>query len=101
MATTQGITASRTRARLRNRRDFLDAMTFNRLNVRELAELCGRSTHQHTISHLRSGTRNTCSVHLARRIEEVLRERPGALFELSVSSDSLVTATPTRGRRAA
>lgn len=66
-------------------------MFFHRLNVRQLAELCGtdyrgRPRHLSTISHLHSGVRDTCSVILARRIEEALRMHPGALFMPVVST---------------
>lgn len=89
------------RVRLRSSRDLRDAMFFARVNVRELAEMCGSVRHRSSISHLHSGTRNTCSVVLGRRIEERLRLHPGALFEPVVSNVSLVaTAAPSRKKAA-
>lgn len=77
-------------------------MVFNRLKIRELADACGRPSYRSTIGHLHSGTRDTCSAHLGRRIEEALRLHPGALFELRVSTGNVAAPTPTqRGRRAA
>lgn len=92
---------SHTRAKLRNQQDLIDAMSFFGISVPELAEVCGKRQYAHTISHLRYGTRDTCSIHLGRRIEKALRVHPGALFVPSVSTSSLVATTPTRGRRAA
>lgn len=93
---------ARLEVRLRSRQALKDAMNYNRLNIRELSLACGKPTYRSTIGHLHSGARNTCSAHLARRIEEALRLYPGALFELRVCSDnSAPTPTPARGRRAA
>lgn len=80
-------------------------MAFNRMNVRQLAQACGRESYRSAVGHLHSGHRASCSPHLARRIEEALRLFPGALFELRMSgvrSDVKPAPTaPTRGRRAA
>lgn len=89
------------RARLRDRRDLNDALRFYRLSTRELSELCGSLRHMSTISHLRSGQRNTCSVHLARRIEEILRQHAGALFTPLVTSDKVAITPPTVTRKRA
>lgn len=78
-------------------------MNFHRMNVREMAQACGNPRYRSTIGHLHSGARTSCSPHLARRIEEVLRTHAGALFELRfVPSDSVDDSrTSIRGRRAA
>ena len=91
------------RARLRDLRDFQDLLRFNRLTVRELSEMCGSLRHRSTISHLRSGARDTCSIALAGRIERILRQHPGALFTPVVGSDMVVTtpAPTTRRKRVA
>lgn len=96
-------TPPRLEAKLRSQKALRDAMTFNRMNVRELAQACGRLSYRSTIGHLHSGARTTCSPHLARRIEEALRLYPSALFELRVSGVIPDNAPPTapRGRRAA
>lgn len=60
-------------------------MHFNRLNVREMALACGNPRYRSTIGHLHSGARKSCSPHLARRIEEVLRLHEGNLFELTMT----------------
>lgn len=81
-------------------------MHFARLNVRQLAELCGtdyrgRARHLSTISHLHSGVRDTCDVYLARRVEEALRVHPGALFMPVVTSDRFdMTQPPKRKKKA-
>lgn len=72
-----------------------------RLSTRELSELCGSIRHQSTIAHLRSGQRDTCSVHLARRIEEILRQHAGALFTPVVCNDKVATTPPTPTRKRA
>lgn len=94
------------RAKLRSRRDLRDAMHFARVNVRQLAELCGtdyrgRARHLSTLSHLHSGVRDTCDVYLARRVEEVLRLHPGALFMPVVTSDQVVTPQPDKTKKRA
>lgn len=80
-------------------------MHFNRLNVREMAQACGNPRYRSTIGHLHSGARRTCSPHLARRIEEVLRMHAGALFELTVVStantDNGQAVIPNQSRRRA
>lgn len=76
-------------------------MHFARVNVPELAELCGSPRHRSTIAHLHAGTRNTCTVHLARRIEEVLRLHPGALFAPVVTTGNVVTSSQPRKKAAA
>jgi hypothetical protein len=93
------------RAKLRNQRDLRDAMHFSRLNVRQLAELCGvdhrgNARHRSTISHLHAGVRDTCDVFLARRIEEALRMHPGSLF-MPVGCSSHVAPTTPRKQVAA
>lgn len=97
---TTALAPPRTTAKLRSRQALRDAMLFNRVNVRELAAMCGKPSYQYTISHLHAGTRDTCSVHLARRIEESLRLFPGAMFELRVTGSN-VDSQITRGHRAA
>lgn len=89
------------RARLRSQRDLRQAMMFNRLNVRELSELCGSLRHRSTIGHLHSGTRATCDVFLARRIEDTLRMPPGSLFMPLGCSDNRVATTTNRKKVAA
>ena len=90
------------RARLRDIRDFRDLLRFHRLTVRELSELCGSVRHKSTIGHLHSGTRDTCSVVLAARIEKILRQHPGSLFTPLPRNDKVViTPTNTRKRAAA
>lgn len=87
-------------ARLRSQQALRDAIDFNRLNIRELSDACGKPSYRSTIGHLHSGSRTTCSPHLARRIEEALRLYPGALFELQVSTgsaDTVITKT-ARGK---
>lgn len=74
-------------------------MTYRRFTVRELSVACGRESYKSTIGNLRSGARNTCSAHLAARIEEAL-VAPGLLFT-PVLTKSNVEVAPTRGRRAA
>lgn len=97
---------ARTRARLVGQMALQDAMLYARMNVRELAIACGKEEYKHTISHLRSGTRNTCSAHLATRIELALRVTPRSLFTpfvtrvQSVPTDPKVAQT-SRGRRKA
>jgi hypothetical protein len=89
------------RVRLRNTRHLRDAMHFARVNVRELAEMCGSIRHRSTIGHLHSGTRSTCSVALGRRIEERLRLYPGSLFDPVVTTvNPVVTTTPPRKKAA-
>lgn len=89
------------RAKLRSRRDLQQAMYFNRLNVRELSQLCGSLRHRSTIGHLHSGARDTCDVFLARRIEETLRMHPGSLFVLQGCSDNPAsTPCPTTRKKA-
>ncbi len=92
----------RLEVRLRSKQALRDAMTFNRMNLRQLADACGRPSYRSTIGHLHSGARNTCSAHLGRRIEESLRLYPGALFDLRVSDVSAdIGHTAPRGKRAA
>lgn len=81
--------------KLRSRQALKDAMTFNRVTIRDLSLACGNMRYRSTIGHLHSGARTTCSPHLARRIEESLRLYPNALFELRVTTDNLVD-TPRR-----
>lgn len=59
-------------------------MDFAGLNIRELAAACGSPRHRSTIGHLHSGSRNRCPVHLAGRIERVLRLPRYSLFDLRV-----------------
>lgn len=95
-------TTAPARARLRDVRDLQDHMDFHGLNVRELSELCGSLRHRSTIGHLHSGARNTCTIALAKRIERILRQPPGALFTPMPRSDKLgITPPPTRKRVAA
>lgn len=69
------------RARLRDVRDLHDAMRFSgKLTIRELAELCGNPKYRSTIAHLHAGTRNSCTISLAGKIERALRVHPHALF---------------------
>ncbi len=89
------------RAKLRSRRDLNDSIRFYRMSTRELSELCGSLRHRSTIAHLRSGQRTTCTVHLARRIEDVLRQHAGALFTPIVTSDKLAVTPPSPVRKRA
>lgn len=89
------------RVRLRDLEDLRQAMYFQDLNVRELAELCGSLRHRSTIGHLHSGTRDTCSVILAKRIEKVLRVHPGSLFRPVMSSVTSDTPTPQTRKKVA
>lgn len=89
------------RVKLRSTRDLRDAMFFARVNVRELSEMCGSLRHRSTIGHLHSGTRNTCSVALGRRIEERLRLHPGALFEPVLTTVQMVTPVHTTRKKVA
>lgn len=92
----------RLEVKLRSKQALRDAMTFNRMNLRQLADACGRPSYRSTLGHLHSGARTTCSAHLGRRIEEALRLYPGALFDLKVSAVSAdIRQTATRGNRAA
>lgn len=93
---------ARTRARLIGQMALRDAMFYARMNVRELAIACGKEEYRHTISHLYSGTRNTCSAHIATRIEMALRVTPRSLFVPFVTGIQPVTTDPKallRGRR--
>lgn len=80
-------------------------MAFNRLTIRELSQACGKPSYRSTIGHLASGSRSTCSPHVARRIEESLRLYPGALFELRMTTDQSAATQSlqalSRGRRTA
>lgn len=91
------------RAKLRDVRDLQEAMRFARLNVRELAELCGDERHRSTIGHLHAGTRNTCSIVLAGRIERQLRVHAGSLFTPVPRSVIVATTAhaPSRKKAAA
>jgi len=87
------------RVKLRDVEDLRQAMQFNDLNVRELSELCGSLRHRSTIGHLHSGTRDTCSWPLGKRIEKVLRVAPGSLFRPTLTS--VRSDAPTRKKVAA
>ena len=90
------------RARLRDARDLQDAMRFSgKLTIRELSELCGNLRYRSTIAHLHAGTRNTCAISLAEKIERALRVHPHALFT-PVPRSVIVDATyaPTRKKAA-
>lgn len=79
-------------------------MTYRRMTVRGLSLACGRLSYKSTIGNLHSGARNTCSAHLARRIEEALTLPPGNLFDVRVCITNVETTpvpTPRRGRTAA
>jgi len=89
------------RAKLRNVRDLKQAMMFNRLNVRELSELTGSLRHRSTIGHLHSGTRSTCDVFLARRIEDILRLAPGSVFQPLVSTVNSEATHPSPRKKTA
>lgn len=91
--------AAPARARLRDVRDLQDHMDFHGLNVRELSELCGSLRHRSTIGHLHSGARSTCSIHLAKRIEKILRQPPGALFTPVPRSDMVVITPASTSRK--
>lgn len=75
-------------------------MSYRRITVRELSAACGRPSYKSTIGNLRSGVRNTCSSHLARRIEESLGISPGLLFMPVLTNSNVDMAAPS-GRRAA
>ena len=90
------------RARLRDVRDLQDAMRFAGLTCRDMAELCGNIKHRSTVGHLHAGTRNTCTIALAKRIEKILRVHPGALFTpMPRSAIVVTTATPPTRKKAA
>jgi len=87
--------------RLHSSQALRQQMTYRRMTVRELSAACGRPSYKSTIGNLRAGTRNTCSAHLAARIEESLCVSPGLLFE-PVMTNVRVDSRPTyRGARAA
>jgi hypothetical protein len=91
----------RLEVRLRSSQALRDAMQFARLNVRELAEACGKPSYRSTIGHLHSGARTRCSPHLAARIEYVLRLPAHSLFELSMLSTDHMDGGRQTTRRAA
>lgn len=76
-------------------------MHYRRISVRELAVACGRPSYKSTIGNLRAGARNTCSSHLARRIEEALCVTPGLLFTPVMTNVQADIRQPVRGGRAA
>lgn len=94
-------TTTRTLAVLKDVQALHDAMHFSRLNIRELSEACGNMRYRSTIGHLHSGSRTTCSVALAGRIERVLRLPAHNLFALRVVSTHNTDTGQTRGRKAA
>lgn len=77
---------ARLEARLRSPQALHDAMEFAGMTIRELAAACGNPRHRSSIGHLSSGSRNRCSVHLAGRIERVLRLPRYSLFDLRVTT---------------
>ena len=87
------------RARLRDVDDFQAAMRFHDLTCRELAVLCGDARHRSTVGHLHAGTRNTCTIALAKRIEKILRVAPGSLFTPLPRSAIVVTTATSRPSR--
>lgn len=95
----------RTRMKLVGQYALQDAMEYAGMNIRDLAIACGKETYRYTISHLYYGTRDTCSAHLATRIERVLRINPRrSLFVPVVTRSQPVITDPkalTRGRRKA
>lgn len=88
-------------ARLKSERALHEAMRYAHYNVRTLAAACGNPRHRSTIGHLHAGTRSTCSVHLAGRIEEACHTFPGALFVLESRSGSSDVPTAVKARKAA
>lgn len=82
--------------KLRSRQALIDALAFNRMNVRELSLACGNMRHRSTIGHLRSGARSTCSPALAQRIELVLRLPPHSLFDLRMTTSNVDIPAPRR-----
>lgn len=92
---------ARVEARLRSPQALHDAMNFAGLTIRELAAACGSPRHRSTIGHLSSGGRNRCSVHLAGRIERVLRLPRYSLFDLRMTTtDNVVSGQKVRSKAA-
>lgn len=91
----------RLEARLRSVQALRDAMDFAGLTIRGLAVACGNPKHRSTIGNLHAGVRDRCSVHLAGRIERVLRLPPYNLFDLRVVPTSNVVSSDRKIRSAA
>ena len=71
-------------------RDALVAyMEARNMSNRQLAAKAGSGSYRSTISHLRSGTRNTCGPKIAGAIEKALGAPAGSLFlvELANAND--------------
>jgi hypothetical protein len=91
----------RVEARLRSPQALHDAMEFAGMTIRELAAACGNPRHRSSIGHLSSGSRSHCSVHLAGRMERVLRVPRYSLFDLRVTTtDNVVTSHKVRSTAA-
>lgn len=88
-------------ATLRSPEMLQDAMQFARLNIRELSVACGKTSYRSMIGHLHSGHSARCSVHLAGRIENVLRVPPRSLFYLTSTSTSDIDTSRTTSRKVA
>lgn len=72
--------------RLRNPQLLADYMEANDFTQARLARYAGCS--RQFIHLLLKGDRRTCTVEVARRIEEAVRVLPGTLFDPSVSPDA-------------
>lgn len=79
--------------------DALDSyMRFRGLSNEALAVKTGSKSHRSTISHLRSGARNTCGPIIARAIEKALECPPNSLFLAEVPTANQAN---NRSRRSA
>lgn len=83
--------------------DALDSyMRFRGLTNESLAIKAGNKSYRSTISHLRSGARNSCGPDVARAIEKALECPPNSLFLAEVPIAQSGTGRPNgRSRRSA
>lgn len=72
-------------------------MKFRELTNESLAIKAGNPAYRSTISHLRSGARNTCGPKIARAIEKALECPPNSLFLAELPT----ALTAARQRRSA
>lgn len=84
--------------RLRNPKLLADYMAAGDFSQARLARYVGCS--RQFIHLLLTGQRSTCTVEVARRIEEAMRVLPGTLFEASMSTQREQVATAGRTARA-
>lgn len=61
---------------------------------RKLAVKAGNPSYRSTISHLRSGTRNTCGPKVAGAIEKALDAPPGSLFVVEMANATAANRQP-------